>query len=159
MVRRMLVVRGVQTTDDLQALGLPMATEFAESDMVALIAEGGRGIMVKGAKETISVHFVDVDSRYQRCTAAIYRVFQEARWARKPGGETHIIGMFLFFWPVDPEHSQDVVYDAMAKLDADAVEAAAERFIASDFGQSLGNGATLSADGDRDAAGRSASDT
>lgn len=152
MVRRMLVVRGVQTTDDLQALGLPMANEYAESDMVALIAEGGRGIMVKGAKETISVHFVDVDSRWQRCIAPLGIISHVASQSGISDW-TPVIGRFLFFWPVDPEHSMDLVYDRMVKLDYEAVELAADRFIATDFG------ATLSADGDRDAAGRSASDT
>lgn len=148
MTRKMLVVSGVENVDDLQALGLPMAHKFAEADLVALVHEG-RGAIVKGAKEATSVHFVDVDSRSQRCIATLRRLYDK-------GADTNDVGMFLFFWPVDPEKSQRLVIDAMDELDADAVEDAAQRFIDSDFGEML-DGATLSADGDRDAAGRSAS--
>lgn len=160
MIRRLLIVRGVRTTDDLQALGMPMAQRYDNADLVALIGADNKGLMMKGTKETMIVEFVDADPVVGRCMRAVRRVKDEAEAA---SGErdlemsmTEIIGMFLYFWPVDMG-SVDVVSDAIEQGDADAVEAAADAFIQADFGANLPALGTLPAnDSSSDAAGHAA---
>jgi hypothetical protein len=55
----MLIVRGVEVTDDLIALGLPFAYRFDQSDNVVLIGESGAGFMAKGAEDPWIIEFFD----------------------------------------------------------------------------------------------------
>ena len=55
----MLIVRGVETTDDLKMLGLPTAYRFDQSDNVVLIGESGAGFMAKGAECPWLIEFFD----------------------------------------------------------------------------------------------------
>src|SRR5581483_6024766 len=106
---------------------------YAESDVVALIGNEGRGLVVKGAKYTTVVELFDSDPSAGRCARAIRRLKQAYEEAHRVSNSSEIVGMFLFYWPLTAD-SVDVVMDAVERGDGAAVEAAAEAFIESDFG-------------------------
>lgn len=151
-----LIVRGVRTTDQLQALGLPMAQSYDEADVVALIGNDNKGLVVKGATETTVVNFVDVESNVGRIATAINSIRRAVHESMGDWEECNVIGMFLFYWPIALD-SVDVVIDAVQKGEAARVEMAAELFIATSFGSNLAALGTLPPDDHRsDAAGHAA---
>lgn len=157
MVRRFLIVRGARTTDQLQQLGLPMAKRYESADMVALLGNDGRGLITKGTKDTVLVEFFDADPSAGRCMRAVRRVkdASDAISLDDAGKTPRRIGMFLYYWPLELD-SVDMVADAIERGDGDAVEKAAEAFIATDFGARLDRLDTLISDEQRDAGGHAA---
>lgn len=128
-----MIVRGVRTTDQLQALGLPMAHKYDQADVVALVGEDSRGVVVKGSIEPVFVELIDTDPDAGRCARAIKRVKDAVEIEDT---EFTAVSMFLFFWPLYLG-SVDMVIDGMARGESKLVEAAAELFIRCDFGNDL----------------------
>lgn len=137
MISRLLIVRGVRTTDELQQLGLVMAQRYESADTVALIGNDGRGLVVKGAEDTVVVELYDADPSAGRCMEQVDRVKRAIEEQLPDWKQREAIGLFLYFWPLSPG-SVDVVADAMTRGDAKAVEKAADWFIES-LGTLLGD--------------------
>lgn len=153
-VRRHLVVRGVRTTDQLQQLGLPMAERFERADVVALVGQDNRGLVVKGAEEATLVELFDADPSAGRCMRAVHRVREAAERARPADGVSRV-GFFLYYWP-DAEGSVGCVADAIERGDGAAVEAAANHFIETALADELSAVLGSRPDASSDAAGHEA---
>ena len=62
-MKKILVIKGCLTTDELQGLGLPMAHRYSKADEVILIGDDGLGFVVKGGpSEGSLVEFYDASS-------------------------------------------------------------------------------------------------
>lgn len=159
MVRKMLIVRGVSSTDDLEQLGLDMARRYSDADIVVFAGADGRGMVAKGAKETMLVEYIDAFPSLGRVATVMHRVKEAYSNTATPiigWDDETAVGMFLYYWPIALD-SVSTVMDAIEAGDIESVERAADSFIASDFGMNLDALATLAADAQHDdAAGRAA---
>jgi len=142
-VSDVLVVRGAATTDDLASLGLPVAQEFQQAQVVVLVPDVGQARVVRGSRRSLdgcllSAAFIDVDGRLGRVAEVLDLVKRsyEQRYPRTAHLSHVHVGMFLFYWVTDEDEPR-VVVDALSRGDLDAVRVAAERFVEADFGLDL----------------------
>jgi hypothetical protein len=151
MSDRFLVVRGVRTTDELIALGLPMAQKYDQADVVALVGNDNRGVLVKGVKEATLVELFDADASVGRVSRAIQRVHDAAKHldheSQNTDPHSHV-GLFLFYWPLAIGDVRPVI-DGIASGMVEMVEEAAQHYIDTALG-------SLERDEHRDAGGHAA---
>lgn len=164
MIENMLIVRGVRTTDDLQMLGLPIATKYAKADMAVLVGSDGRGQAMKGVKSTVVVEFIDADpsiGHIMRAMKMIKATIEEAD-PENAHLSHEAVGLFLYYW-IDTETLRPVS-ELAEEGNWPAIDRAAQSFIEKTVGNAAGqkaDDATLSSedgDSDRDAAGHSPAD-
>src|ERR1700752_3502897 len=97
-----LIVRGVDSTDGLQALGLPMAARYQRAHTVILVPDSRPPIIIKERAEDRNEHgwtnvrFFDVDSRLDVVGRGLRRLENAHARAQPRGGSHAAVGMFLF---------------------------------------------------------------
>lgn len=143
MIKNILIVRGVSSTDDLRALGLPMAQQYDEADVVIAVSSGGKSIALKNRGETnkdlLQVTFVDGDSQIVEFAKIINEVDKAYGDAHKD--EIHLsqafVGMWLFFWMGRGDEMKPTPIEMAQHGDIEGLRASARTFIESDFGNNV----------------------
>lgn len=146
MIERILIVRGVRATSELQALGLPMAQKYEAADKVILVGDDGRGLVVKGSKSTTVAELIDTNSRAGRIAQQLKRI--HCGFMEDHPEDAHLahekVGLFLFFWFAG---GTTTVIERINEGHAQSVEKAADVFIDSDYGANPPAPDTISANG------------
>lgn len=143
-----LIVRGVDNTDGLASLGLPVASRYENAHTVILVPDAAPARIVKGREsDWTNVRFIDADSRMDLVGGELQRVSDE--YERAHPDHAHLahafVGLFLLYY-----YDQAVrrrVIDMLRDGDARGVREAADRFIASDFGDKPTPADSLHVDG------------
>jgi hypothetical protein len=155
MIKKILIVRGVESADDLRSLGLPIAQRFSESEIVIGIATDGKCRVFKHRAintDQISIIFVDGDSQIVEFSSIIRKI--EDAYRKAHPDDSHLsqafVGLWMFYWMGDGDRL--ILPIEMAERgDISMLQESAESFIASDFGNITPGMDMISADGESDA--------
>ena len=140
MIKNILIVRGVSSTDDLRALGLPMAQQYDDADVVIAVSSEGRAIALKNRgeadKDLLQVTFVDGDSQIVEFSKIVKEVEEAYRHAHPD--EAHLsqafVGMWLFFWMGMSDEMKPLPIEMAQRGDIESLRDSARSFIEFDFG-------------------------
>lgn len=140
MIKNVLIVRGVSSTDDLRGLGLPMAKQYDDADMVIAVSPEGKAHALKNrgeaTKDLLQITFVDGDSQIVEL-GKILREIEEAYRSAHPE-DAHLsqafVGMFLFYWMGLADDRLILPIEMVERGDIERLRESATKFIESDFG-------------------------
>jgi hypothetical protein len=135
-----LIVRGdrLRDTDDLAALGVPVALRYSEAKRVIIVDEHGTARQIKGIpiedEDLNQIDFLDAGqddvARLIACFERIFKAYEE-QFPDTAHLAHSTVGVWLFYY-----HARGkLVLEAITAGDWDTVIESADNFIASRFGR------------------------
>lgn len=152
-MKKILIVRGATSADELKMFGLPMAQRFAESDEVIGISRDGKATTIK-TKELSEISFVNGEAEI----GEFAQLMDQVRHAYIQGHPDHphlahaFVGLWLFFWMGDSDGISPTAIELAGQSDMTGLRESARRFIASDFGAIIHRPSSMGTSGDFDPA-------
>jgi hypothetical protein len=137
-MHKTLIIRGVDSTDELSSLGMPVALKYSECDRVVLISKRGQPRVVKGSERDASLtdlQFVDADqsmSDFLLCIQKIKTIFEDAHPETVKLSHA-FVGQWLFYWMNENGYNN---LQLLREGRIDEVMKLADEFIERDFGMS-----------------------
>lgn len=129
-----LIIRGINSTDELASLGLPFAERYQAAESVILVSDG-RGREVKGHSMPGSIQFIDADSRLDSIASLLERISDE--YQRAHPQHAHLshchVGKLLMFGHAERSGRPVSVMDLIHAGDIDSVRKVVEHYIDSGF--------------------------
>lgn len=140
----LLILKGVDSTDDLSAYGIAIADRFFSSKNVILANKKGKATYIKGnGKFYDKIDLIDLEDPLGELSLIIRKIYDAHQFAHPNSKDLSrsFVGSWLFIW----YSGDDSTIDLMINGQLDLLRESADYFIERDFG--MNGDAILNADG------------